>query len=150
MTMNHNKLIKTIKRNPVTALCGVGAVLSILFNLPSILKDSQDNQTLRDKAKSIEVADISAEMERDAAKKKLARGCTIAIDADDTSKYADIRNGLRIDLPDGTQVCSRKGSIGTIKNGKLVSVDYAGQPIDVGDNSKRVYSNSVKIHQEAK
>ena len=148
--MNHSKLSKTLKRNPIAALCGAGAIILTLSSLPTILKDSADNQYLRDKAKAIEVADMSSELERDAAKKQLAKGCTIALDADDPSKYADIREGLAIALPDGTLVCSRKGSIGTVKGGKLTAVNYSGQPLDVGFNAKRVYSSSVKIHQGAK
>jgi hypothetical protein len=148
--MNHSKLSKTIKRNPIAVLCGVGAVILTLANIPTILKDGSDNQVLRDKAKAIEVAELSNELEREAAKKQLAKGCTIALDADNPSQYADIKEGLAIALPDGTLVCSRKGSIGTIKRGKLTAVNYAGQSLDVGDNAKRVYSSSVKIHQGAK
>jgi hypothetical protein len=144
------KLVKTLKRNPVAVLCGIGAVILSIANLPTMLRDNADNQVLRDKAKSIEVAEMSQELEREAAKNQLAKGCTIALDADDPSKYADIKEGLTISLPDGTLVCSRKGSIGTIKRGKLTAVNYAGQPLDVGDNAKRVYSSSVKIHQGAK
>jgi hypothetical protein len=148
--MNYSKLSKTLKRNPFAVLCGVGAVLITIANIPTILRDGADNQSLRDKAKSIEVAELSAEMEREAAQKMLAKGCTIALDADDPSQYADIFQGMSIALPDGTLVCSRKGSIGTVKGGKLTAVNYAGQPLDVGDNAKRVYSSSVKIHQGAK
>ena len=148
--MNHSKLTKLINRNPIATFCGVGAIILTLANIPTILKDSAANEALRDKAKAIEVAELSDEMEREAAKKQLAKGCTIALDAEDPSKYADIREGLSIALPDGTLVCSRKGSIGTIKRGKLTAVNYAGQPLDVGDNAKRVYSSSVKIHQGAK
>ena len=148
--MNHSRLLKTIKRNPIALICGVGAVILTIANIPSIIKDSSDNTLLRDKAKAIEVAELSAELDRGAAQKQLARGCSIALDAADPSKYADIKTGIAIDLPDLTQVCSRKGSIGTVIGGKLTAVNYSGQPLDVGDNAKRVYSNSVKIHQGAK
>jgi hypothetical protein len=84
--MNHSKLFKTIKRNPIPVLCGVGAVILTLANIPTILKDGSDNQVLRDKGKAIEVAEMSAELEREAAKKQLAKGCTIALDADNPSK----------------------------------------------------------------
>jgi hypothetical protein len=142
-----NKLVKTLKRNPLTAICLAGALVLSIANLPTILKDGADNQVLRDKAKAIEVAELSADLDREAAQKQLAKGCTIALDADDTSKYADINEGMSIALPDGTLVCSRKGHIGTVKKGKLTAVNYAGQPLDVGDNAKRVYSNSVKVPQ---
>lgn len=137
--------LRDIKNNLVPIGLALTCCVFTIGNWDSIQSDRANDLKLRDKARSIEHASLSRLLDQDAAKAAINEGCNIALQAGDKSKYADIRDGIRIDVADGTVVCSRRGDVGTVVGGKLTGVVSGGQPKDVKEFAKRVGYGSVAI-----
>jgi hypothetical protein len=141
--MNHSKLIKIIQANPVASFAGGLTLLLTIGNLPSILADADSARSLAAKSSAIKSGEIARKMDRDLATKRLSNGCVIALQASDKTKYFNgLRDGLKVDLPTGTVVCSHIGGVAIVKDGKLTET-IAGDRAAVGQAVKNVYSGSV-------
>jgi hypothetical protein len=141
--MNHSKLIKTIKANPAAVIAGSMTLLLVIVNIPSILADSESARSLASKSSAIKASEMARKMDRDLATQRLANGCVIALQASDKTKYFNgLRDGLKVDLPTGSIVCSHIGGVSIIKDGKLTQT-IAGDRAAVGEAVKNVYSGSV-------
>jgi hypothetical protein len=141
--MNHSKLIKTLKANPVATFAGGLTILLTIANIPSILADSDSARSLASKSSAIKASEMARKMDRNLAKQRLSNGCVIAIQASDKTKYFNgIRDGLTVDLPTGTIVCSHIGGVSIVKDGKLTET-IAGDASAVGKAVKNVHSGSV-------
>jgi hypothetical protein len=141
--MNHSKLIKTLKANPVAAFAGGLTIFLVIANIPSILADSDSSRSLASKSSAIKSAELSRRMDRNLAKQRLSNGCVIALQASDKTKYFNgLRDSLKVDLPTGSIVCSHIGGVSLVKNGRLTET-IAGDASDVGEAVKNVHSGSV-------
>lgn len=139
-----------IKKNLVNYSFGAAFLIAVVAGIPNMVSNQSDNQKLRDKANALELEAASRLIEREAARSEILEGCLIALNSRNKAKYADIRNGIPVKAANGTQVCSRKGEIGTVENGKLVRVKSAGQPIDVKEFATRTNDGSVLIDEGTK
>jgi hypothetical protein len=141
--MNHAKLIKTLKANPVATFAGGLTILLTIANIPSILADSDSARSLASKSSAIKASEMARKMDRNLAKQRLSNGCVIALQALDKTKYFNgLRDGLTVDLPTGTIVCSHIGGVAIVKDGKLTET-IAGDASAVGEAVKNVHSGSV-------
>jgi hypothetical protein len=141
--MTRSKLLKTLQANPVATFAGGLTILLMIANIPSILADSDSSRSLAAKSSAIKSAELSRRMDRNLAKQRLANGCVIALQASDNTKYFNgLRDGLKVDLPTGSIVCSHIGGVAIVKDGKLTET-IAGDALAVGEAVKNVHSGSV-------
>jgi predicted trehalose synthase len=138
--MNCSKLLKA---NPVATFAGGLTLLLTIANIPSILADSDSSRSLAAKSSAMKASELARRMDRNLAKQRLANGCIIALNASDNTKYFNgLRDGLKVDLPTGSIVCSHIGGVAIVKDGKLTET-IAGDASAVGEAVKNVHSGSV-------
>jgi hypothetical protein len=147
--MSSTRLKRKTKQNRILIGFGILAAIGFVISIPDLMGKQEVANRLRAKRDAAKYRAIELKLDHSIAAEEAAiaqkmfkDGCTIALKK---TKYTDLKTGMKIPLPDGTRVCSRKGNIGTVVNGKLSKVLYDGRPEHLNGNHTRVYNGSIEL-----